>query len=225
MKKSKKTFLLLFILIFPSAFYVYLTAGKERSFVLLPYYGPKHPIVVDKKKDTVYYGIPDFKFTGQNGNTFTSLSLLGRIWVCCFEDLKDTRVSPSQAILMNRIESRTDLDTTLRLVTFALDSESTKNLAAYAQMVHAGKRQFFLSAGSGKMAEFAVNAFYQPVDTSYKNGFIHFFLIDREGHIRGIYNGLHVKDIDELIDNISMLEAAYSVNENREESKKNDDGI
>jgi protein SCO1/2 len=225
-KKSKKTFLLLFILIFPSAFYVYLTAGKEKSFVLLPYYGPKHPIMVDQKKDTIYYGIPDFKYTGQNGNTLTSLSLLGRIWVCCFEDLKDTKNSPSQAILMNRIESRTDLDTTLRLVTFALDSENTKSLAGYAEMVHAGKKQYFLSASSsGIMREFATNAFYLPVDSSYKNGFIHFFLIDREGHIRGIYNGLHIKDIDELIDNISMLEAAYYVNKNKEESKKNDDGI
>ena len=171
--------------------------------MLLPYYGPKHPIMVDQKKDTIYYGIPDFKYTGQNGNTLTSLS-----------------------ILMNRIESRTDLDTTLRLVTFALDSENTKSLAGYAEMVHAGKKQYFLSASSsGIMREFATNAFYLPVDSSYKNGFIHFFLIDREGHIRGIYNGLHIKDIDELIDNISMLEAAYYVNKNKEESKKNDDGI
>ena len=194
--------------------------------MLLPYYGPKHPIMVDQKKDTVYYGIPDFKYTDQAGKTLTSLSFLGRIWICCFEDLKDKKVSPSQAVLMNRIESRTDLDTTLRLVTFAIDSENTKSLAGYASMVHAGKKQYFLSAArSGIMSEFAIHAFYQPVDSSYKNGFIHFFLIDREGHIRGIYNGLYVKDIDELIDNISMLEAAYYVNQNREESRKNDDGI
>jgi protein SCO1 len=226
-KKAKKNLLLLFILIFPSAFYVYLTAGKEKSFVLLPYYGPKHPYVVTEKgkqkNDTSYYSIPQFNYTNQSGNKV--ISLLGRIWVCCFEHLNDTKVSPSQAILMNRIEDRTDLDTTLRLVTFALDSESTKSLAGYAQMVHAGKRQYFLSGDSASMNAFAINAFYQPVDSSYKNGFIHFFLIDREGHIRGIYNGLHIKDIDALIDNISMLEAAYYVNENRELSRKNDDGI
>jgi hypothetical protein len=34
-----------------------------------------------------------------------------------------------------------------------------------------------------------------------------------------------VKDVDALIDNISMLEAAYYVNENREKSRKDDDGI
>jgi len=225
-KNSKKTLLLLFILVFPSAFYVYLVAGKEGSFVRLPYYGPKRPFVIMKngkpKNDTVFYSVPDFIFINQYSHAVATQLMRGRIWIGCFENLKDTKVSPSEAILMNRIESRTDLDTTLRLLTFALDSESVKDLADYANMVHAGKRQFFLASDSGKMSAFAINAFYQPVDTSYKNGFIHFFLVDREGCIRGIYNGLHVKDIDVLIDNISMLEAAYSVKENREKSKKGD---
>ncbi len=127
--------------------------------------------------------------------------------------------------LLNRVEERTDRDSALRLLTCALDSESIQSLTAYAQMVHAGKRQLFLSGAPGTVNNFAVNAFYQPVDSSYKNGFLHFFLIDKEGHIRGIYNGLHVKDVDALIDNISMLEAAYYVNENREKSRKDDDGI
>lgn len=223
--KAKKTFLLVFILIFPSAFYVYLTAGKEKSFVRLPYFGPKNLIVVAQKKDTAFYHVPYFTFTEQTGNKISSASLKNRIWVCCFEHLGDTKVSPSMAILMNRVESRTNLDTTLRLLTFALDSESAKNLSDYAQMVHAGKRQLFISGDSNAVAQFAINGFYQPVDTSYKNGFVHFFLVDREGHIRGIYNGTHVKDADELIDNISMLEAAYYVNQNREESKKEDDGM
>jgi len=191
--------------------------------VLLPYYGPKHPIVVNSKKDTVYYGVQDFSFLSQNGNNITSASLHGRIWVCCFEHLNDKKVSPSQAILMNRVEERTDRDSGLRIITFALDSESSKSLSAYAQMVHAGKRQYFLSSGNEKMSDFAINTFYQPLDSSYKEGFIHFFLIDREGHIRGIYNGLHVKETDQLIDNISMLEAAYYVKQNREEGKKGDD--
>jgi len=75
------------------------------------------------------------------------------------------------------------------------------------------------------MNEFAINDFYQPVDTSYTNGFIHFFLIDREGCIRGIYNGLHVKDIDNLIDNIAMLEAAYAVQANHEKTEKDDNAL
>lgn len=203
---------------------MYLTAGKEQSFVRLPYYGPKHPFIITKdgkqKKDTVFYSIPDFKFKNQDNKEVTSLALHGRIWVCCFEHLHDTKVAPSQAILMNRIEERTDRDSALRIITFALDSETSKGLADYAALVHAGKRQFFLSGDSGKVTQFAADVFYQPVDSSYKNGMVHFFLIDKEGCIRGIYNGLHVKEVDALIDNISVLEAAYYVKQNREKTKK-----
>jgi protein SCO1 len=226
-KNSKKTFLLLFILIFPSAFYVYLTAGKENSFVRLPYFGPKHPIVIiqdgKQKKDTVFYAVPDYPFRNQQGNKISTSLMRGRIWVCCFEHLKDTVNSPSMTILLGRVESRTDLDSTLRLVTFALDPESAGSLSAYAKMVHAGRRQYFLTTDTGKMENFAKEAFYRPLDSLYKDGFIHFFLIDREGCVRGIYNGLHIKDIDELIDNISMLEAAYYVKANHEASKKGGD--
>lgn len=223
--KSRKTLLLLFILVFPSAFYVYLIAGKEKSFVLLPYYGPKRPITVNSKKDTVYYYVPDFNLTAQNGAHVMLSSLHNRIWVCCFQRFKDTGISPSMSILMNRVESRTDRDSTLRLITFSLDSESVKSLNNYANTVHAGKRHLFLSGDSAQMKQLAVNGFYNPVDSSFKNGFVDFFLIDREGHIRGIYNGTHVKDVDQLIDNISMLEAAYYVNQNREESKKDNDAL
>ncbi len=227
--KAKKTLLLLFILIFPSAFYVYLVAGKEQSFVRLTLLRTQASYCYYRngktKTDTVFYSVPPFKFASQGGNTLNSTFLLGKIWVCCFEHLHDTKVSPSMAILMNRVETRTDRDTALRLITFALDFETSSSLSNYATMVHAGKRQIFLSGDSGMANNLAINAFYQPVDTSYKNGFIHFFLIDREGCIRGIYNGLHVKDVDNLIDNISMLEAAYSVKENHDKSKKDDDGI
>jgi len=182
-------------------------------------------LVVEEKKDTSYYRIPDFEFTGQTGSIVNSTFFHNRIWVCCFQHLNDTKISPSMAILMNRIESRTDRDTALRLVTFALDSESTNNLNKYAQTVHAGKRQLFVAGNTAKMNAFAIDGFYQPIDSSYKNGFVHFFLVDREGHIRGIYNGTHVKDVDQLIDNIGMLEAAYYVNQNKEQSKKDDDGM
>ncbi len=197
--KVRKTFLLLFILIFPSAFYVYLTAGKRAFFVRLPYYGPKNPLVVNGKKDTAFYFVPGFKFINRDSNEITWSSMHNRIWICCFKHLNDAQLSPSMAVLMNRIESRTDLDTSLRLVTFALDSESVKDLSAYAQMVHAGKRQLFLAGSPSSMNDLATNGFYQLVDSSYKDGFTHFFLVDKEGHIRGIYNGTHVKDIDALL--------------------------
>lgn len=220
----KKFLVLLVILIFPSALYVFLTAGKERSFVKLNYYGPKRPIHINKDgksiTDTVYYHIPAFSFYDQHGTKVADNSLAGKIWVACFTSLADKQYTPSMSILMNRVEERTNLDTALRLVTFALDSANAATLATYANMVHAGKKQIFLGGNSAGEKQLATDGFYNPVDTSYSKGFTHFFLIDKEGCIRGIYSGLKIKDIDLLIDEIGMLEAAYFIQNERKNKDK-----
>lgn len=222
----KKTLTLLFILIFPSAIYIYLTAGKEKTFVRLPFYGPKQPIHINKNgkpvTDTAFYTVPGFSFYNQAGNLFNSGLLNGRIWVAYFVDIHDNQKAPAMAVLMNRIEERTNLDTTIRLITFTLDSESTKSMQGYATMIHAtaGKKRMFLSGNAQVLNHLATNGFYQPVKYP-SDGFNYFFLIDKEGHIRGIYNGFRVKEIDRLIDEINMLKAAYFI---QNEAKKEKEG-
>lgn len=219
----KKFLLLLVILILPSAFYVFLTAGKEKSFVRLPYYGPKRVINISVKgkirPDTAFYHIPDFSFTDQHGTKISGNGLMGKIWVASFTELTDKKIAPSMAVLMNRVEERTNLDTALRMLTFALDSSNTGITSSYATMVHAGRRQLFLSGNSQVVKNLAIEGFYNPVDSSYSKGFVYFFLVDKEGCIRGIYNALKVKEVDYLIDDISMMEAAYYI----QAQKKNKD--
>ncbi|HXB10729.1 MAG TPA: SCO family protein [Bacteroidia bacterium] len=219
----KKFLLLLVILILPSAFYVFLTAGKEKSFVRLPYYGPKKTLNISEKgkirKDTAFYHVPFFSFTDQHNNKLSSSSLVDKVWVASFTYLTDKKIAPSMAVLMNRVEERTNLDTALRMLTFALDSSNTSITSSYATMVHAGRRQLFLSGNSQEIKNLAVEGFYNPVDSSYSNGFVYFFLVDKEGCIRGIYNALKVKEVDYMIDDISMMEAAYYI----QAQKKNKD--
>ncbi|MGP8217808.1 MAG: SCO family protein [Bacteroidia bacterium] len=220
----KKALLLLVILVLPSAIYIFLAAGKEKSFIRLAYYGPKKVIHITingkAKVDTAFYQIPSFNFYDQSGSPFNSFKLKGKIWVAYFVHIHDGEKAPPMAVLMNRIEERTDLDTALGLVTFTLDSESAKSLQDYAATIHSGKRRFFLSGNAQALNSLAAEGFYKPVDTSYNNGYNHFFLIDKEGHIRGIYNGFRVKDIDKLVDEISMMEAEYFIKHEVEEEKE-----
>jgi len=142
--------------------------------------------------------------------------------VACFVHLSDKQIAPPMAVLMNRVEERTNLDSTIRLVTFALDSESEKSMQDYANMVHAGKKRIYLSGNAQAVNQYAIDGFYGPVDSSYSKGFIHFFLIDKEGCIRGIYSALKIKDTDKLIDEISMLEAFYYIKNEKKEDKERD---
>ncbi len=226
MSRGFKIFAIFFILIFPSAVYVFLTAGKEKAFVRMPYYGPRRPLRISEngklRTDTIYYHIPQFLFYNQNGEQVNNKSFTGRVWVASFTSFSG-KDAPSLAITMNRIEERTNLDTALRLVTFTLDSESVKSMEDYSKTIHvAGKRRMFLSGNKDQLTDLAVNGFYKPVDSSYPNGFVHFFLIDKEGCIRGIYNGLHIKDVDNLIDDIGVLEAAYYIQNEKEHKDDHD---
>lgn len=219
----KKALTLLFILVFPSAIYIYLVAGKEKSFIRLAYYGPKktiHIIVKGRDKiDTAFYQVPPFTFYDQSGNKVNSGVFNNKIWVGYFVHLNDVQKSAPTAVLMNRIEERTDLDTALKLVTFALDSESVKQLQDYSNSIHAGKKRIFLSGNPTEINQLAQAGFYKPIDSSYTDGYKHFFLIDKEGHIRGIYDGYKVKEIDKLIDEINILEAAYFVEKEIKDEK------
>jgi protein SCO1/2 len=221
-----KILAIFFILVFPSAVYVFLTAGKEKAFVRMPYYGPKSTVNINEggktKIDTIFYHLPAFQFYNQDGKTIGNYNFASKIWVAGFTSFQG-KDAPSLAITMNRIEERTNLDTGLRMVTFTLDSESAKSMDDYAKMIHvAGKRRIFLSGNKEALNQLATNGFYKAVDSSTKNGFIHYFLIDKEGCIRGIYNGLHVKDVDYLIDDISVLEAAYYIEYEKKHKNEHD---
>jgi len=192
----------------------------------MPYYGARRPIKFNEQGkiriDTIYYHLPGFRFYNQYGQVFSSTTLSNKVWVASFTSFSG-KDAPSLAVTMNRIEERTNLDTALRLVTFVLDSVTAKNMLDYANMIHTtSKRRVFLCGNKDQMPSFASDYFYKPVDTSSSNGFIHYFLIDKKGCIRGIYNGLHIKDVDNLIDDISVLEAAYYIQHEKEHKEEHD---
>ena len=193
----------------------------------MPYYGTKRPInIVEKGKarvDTVFYHIPNFKLYNQDGASFSNLSLLNKVWVAGFTSFSG-KDAPSLAVTTNRLEERTNLDTGLRIVTFTLDSETAKSMTDYATKIHvAGKRRVFLSGNTEQLQQIATESFYKAVDTAYTNGYIHYFLIDKEGHIRGVYNGMQVKDVDRLVEEIGMMEAEYYVKNQVKEQKEGKD--
>lgn len=176
------------------------------------------------KTDTAYYQLPSFSFYNQAGSLLDPGAFNNKIWVAYFVDIHNKDKAPAMAVLMNRVEDRTDLDTALRLVTFTLDSESAKNMQDYANTIHgAGKRRIYLSGNTKDLNNVAIEDFYKPANLDYQLGFNYFFLIDRDHHIRGIYNGMHVKDIDRLIDEIAMMEAEYYVKDKRKEEKEGKD--
>lgn len=211
MKKNSflKFFTVLSIIIVPSIVY-YIITPSHPSFIHLPIYGPK---TISEKGDTVYHSLPDFSFTDQDGHTFSSKELDGKIFVADFFFTHCPGTCPKLSAQMYRIQDRYKAMRELKLVSFSVDPDrdSVSVLADYA-------KEFFVTPSKWKLLTGDKKKIYDLARTGFllavgkgdggPNDFIHsdqLILVDKEKKIRGYYNGTDDKDIDNLMNEIKVL--------------------
>jgi protein SCO1/2 len=73
-----------------------------------------------------------------------------------------------------------------------------------------GKQWQFLTGQREKIYEMAEKGYYATAlpDSTEPGGFVHsggFILVDRQGRVRGIYDGTDAQKVDELIADIALL--------------------
>lgn len=213
----KKAVILLMILLVPSVAYLVLTTGKH-NIKKLGYFGTKIPGATEG--DTTYHSIPSFQFTDQDGKPFGDKDLQGKIYVANFFFTTCPSICPAMQTLMKKVQDTDDFKklNDFRLVSFSVDPEhdSVAVLKEYAQKIKADPGRWYFLTGDKKAIYdlayqgFMVNAMEDP---TAPGGFLHsdmMLLIDRDKHIRGIYEGTSMKDVKRLIDEIKVLIAEYN---------------
>jgi protein SCO1/2 len=223
---KKKLVILVFLLSFPSVFYVLLTTGKHH-FVHLRFYGERS--VAANGKDTIYHTIPAFHFINQNGDSVTDKMYDGKIYVADYFFTTCKSICPKMTTELLRVQAKfayTNGMVQILSHTVNPESDSVPVLQAYANMVHADTKMWnFVTGDKKQLYDLARNGYM--LDATQGNGgaddFIHsefFVLVDKEKHIRGIYNGTKIKEVNDLLDDIKVLIAEYFIKENAQ--KKSD---
>lgn len=224
---KKKFLILLFLLTFPSVLYVVLTTGKH-SFVRLPYYGEK--MLADNGKDTIYHSIPSFKFVNQNGDTISDKTYDGKIYVADYFFTTCKTICPKMTSELIRVQEKfayTNGMVQILSHTVNPENDSVPVLKAYANMVHADQKMWsFVTGDKKQLYDLARNGYLLNAleGDGGPDDFIHselFILVDKEKHIRGIYDGTKITDVSKLIDGIKVLMAEYLI---KEEAKKRHKG-
>ncbi|MCC7301538.1 MAG: SCO family protein [Bacteroidia bacterium] len=219
--KTSQRILLLVILLLPSLAYLFLSTGEEH-FITLPYYGPREPVEILKNgemvTDTVYHRIPDFSLIRHDGRPFTRDHLKGKIFVADYFFATCQSICPKMTSNMLRIQQRFKDTPGLLFISHTVDPEhdSSEVLLQYAQMVHADTSNWFFLTGEKKaLYDLARNGYL--ITAVEGNGgpedFIHsekLVLVDKEGCIRGFYDGTTVSSCDSLVDDIRVLMADYA---------------
>jgi Uncharacterized protein SCO1/SenC/PrrC, involved in biogenesis of respiratory and photosynthetic systems len=164
--------------------------------------------------DTVYHTIRNFKLTNQSGQQVSLEDLKGKVLLVDFFFTSCTSICPTLTSNLKKIqEAYVKNDTLLQILSFTVDPvrDSAERLRQYAIKHNINTDTWWLLTGEKKeIYDIARNDFFVSV-TQGDGGpddFIHtekLVLIDKNGHIRGYYNGLDNDAIRRCANDIAVL--------------------
>lgn len=184
----------------------------------LPYLGFKDIDYVEINgemvADTVYHTIGNFYFTAHTGEPISSETVAGKIYVADFFFTHCPTICPVMTENLKTLHQNTKDIEDLLFISHTIDPtrDTLARLNAYIEMHNIDTRDnWFFVRGSQSYTydigkdEYLINA---DVDREAEGGFLHsehFVLIDREGHIRGMYEGTDPNTVKKLEQDIRLL--------------------
>ncbi len=212
MEKQKIT--LLFVLIL----FVSCTNKKTDIQRALPYWGNYDVLVSEQggveTRDTIYPKIPSFTYTNQDSKKFKSHSIKGKIWIANFFFTSCPSICPPMMSQMKRLNILTkDLHSELEFLSFSIDptTDTPTHLKEYATQNGLNLKHWNLLTGNeAETHRLGVEGFmiHADKDPSSAGGFAHsdgLVLVDKEGYVRGIYNGTKTEQVDLLNKDLRKL--------------------
>jgi len=174
----------------------------------------RHIEVAALRQRTVssYGRVPSFELVNQNGQSFGSAQLVGRIWIADFIYTSCPGPCPMISTRMSELQKPLE-KTDVHLVSFSVDPEKDKPevLRGYAEKLHADpKRWDFLTGPKSAIYDLSHDGFKLAVsDGSDEAGIpVHstrMALVDRHGQIRGYYEATEADAITRLLADTSHL--------------------
>lgn len=185
----------------------------------LPIFGQRQVVPREENgksvNDTVYHTIAPFTFTDQDGKTITNETFKGKIYVADFFFTSCRTICPIMKTQMLRVYQEIQGDPEVLLLSHSIDPEydTVELLHDFATRLDVKSDKWHFVTGQPKeyVFDLAQKSYFATAmeDKTEPDGFIHsgaFLLIDREGRIRGKYDGTKEDDVDRLMKDIKRLE-------------------
>ncbi len=232
MNKYTKAGILLAMLLVPALFFLFLKGFGTNHFAL-PRYIPKidsttgqivmTTTVVNGREvtDTVFQTIPDFELINQSGGKVNRASLSGKIHVADFFFARCPGICPKMSSQLRRVQDAFLNNPEVMILSYTVDpkNDTVAALQHYADQYGAKAGKWHLLTGEKSeiynLAYYGYRVTAKEDDTTSINledQFVHtdkFVLVDKEGVIRGYYNGTDTEEVDKLIGEIKILLYEY----------------
>lgn len=205
-----------FLIIIPLAFAMWFFKNKteQKPLRTLPFFGKKR---IEQKNDTTYHTIKPFMFVNQFNEKVTEKTIENKIYVTDFFFTTCQSICPIMSNQLERVynEFKTRDDFLILSHTVAPEEDSVPVLMEYAKFHRVNdKKWLFLTGEKKHLYDMARTAYLVNNDTGNgdEDDFVHtqnFALIDKEKHIRGMYDGTDSLDVNRLIIDIKLLIEEY----------------
>lgn len=217
--KPKSLVFLFLLLVLPVVLIFFLNTGKTH-FKPLPIFFPDG--IEDSSSTGGQHVIPDFSLTDQEGKPFTRENLKGKIVIADFIFTRCGTICPKMTSELTRVQQAFKDQPDVILVSHTVDPEydSTNVLKQYAQEYGATYGKWFMLHGpKDKLYRLARKGYVLPVDDGDggPEDFVHsekVVLVDKQGRIRGFYDGTNPLKVDTL-----MLETRLLLQEPDQQTK------
>lgn len=184
----------------------------------LPYYGDEsftpYWITPNSEEEKSFHKIPDFQLLNQLGDTVSQTTFDDKIYIADFFFTTCPGICLKMTGNMAKVQEAFKDDPEVLLLSHSVTPsiDSVPVLKNYAEKNGVNDNKWHLVTGDkteiynlGRNQYFVENELGVPKDI---NDFLHtenFLLIDKNKHIRGIYNGLNRASIAQLITDIKAL--------------------
>lgn len=191
-------------------------AACSQSTETLPYYEDAsftpHWLSADSTEN--FHTIAPFSLTDQDGQSVTGESLKGKVYVADFFFSTCPGICPKMTSSMSIAQDSFLSNNDIKLISFSVtpNTDSVEVLKAYAERYGVQSGKWHLLTGDRNLIYgLGRKSYFVEEDLGIEKtneDFLHtenFVLIDRDGHIRGIYNGLNRSSISQLIKDAKLL--------------------
>lgn len=188
---------------------------KDRILPILGHYDIEYKTVNGKEiADTVFPKVPSFKFLNQDSIWVKKEDFKGKLLIVDFMFTHCPTICPTMTANMKKLTENTkDLEDQIQFVSFSIDPkrDSPSRFRAYMkEMGITANNWSFLTGDEQETYGLAFDYFYVGVQRSDnpEEDFLHddkFVLVDKEGYVRGFYEGTQPDKVQILENDIRKL--------------------
>lgn len=163
--------------------------------------------------DTIYPTIQSFNFINQDSIEVTERTFNGKIYIADFIFLNCPTICPRMTNEMTKVYEAYKSNPNILFISHTIDPEhdSIPRLKSYAENISAdSKKWFFVTGDKDKIYSLAEESYFATAysDNTAPGGYVHsggLLLVDKNKHIRGVYDGTDPKETDRLKTDIKTL--------------------